>query len=284
MNSSVGYDVFEKVVEAAGGIPVLLKQVKNSVIKYDSNGQVVGEEIETSGALKQSFADKIKNKNYAETNVENVLDGIDGVFMIGGEDISSTLFKVPEKVANAGEKLDAARDISDYIIMAYCMDNDIPIISVCRGMQIMGIVAGSGYIQEIRDYYEANNSDYTNDIHRALLATNGERYVRHDVELVGRNSHMYEIVGADILKSVSSWHHQAVGSLDGTELVQTARTIYNGVEITEAIEHPGKKFCVGVQFHPENEVKLVLCDKQNTPADYDIALRFFKKLVECANF
>lgn len=277
------YDDYKRVIEEAGGTPVFLDIVRSKAVHYDSTGQVIQEELEESGTLKQPYADKIKAKIYEDTNISEVLKGIDGVFMTGGEDISPTLFKVPEKDANGGEKIDAARDVSDFMIMAYCMDKDIPIISVCRGMQMMGVVAGAGYIQELRDYYKSQGSEYTVDVHRSIGGTPTDRFVRHDVELIGRNTHLFEIVQASTMRSISSWHHQAVGSLEGTELIQSARTIYNGVEITEVIEHPKKKYCIGTQFHPENDVKIVLCDKKATPADYKVALKFFQELVKYAS-
>ena len=66
------------------------------------------------------------------------------------------------------------------------------------------------------------------------------------------------MVNADVLQNVSSWHHQAVKSVEGTGLTVTAKTTLNGVDIIEAVENKDKTFCVGVQFHPENDCSLVL--------------------------
>ena len=277
-----GYEPLKKVVEEAGGIPVLLPMVTSEAVKYDDTDQVISEELDAHGVLKQAFADEIKARDYAKTNVVEVLKDIDGIFMIGGEDISPTLFKVPEEFANS-EDIDAARDVSDYILMAYCMDKDIPTIAVCRGMQMMGVVAGTGYIQDIRDYYKAQGQEYTIDFHRDPLGTPDNRVVRHDVELVSKESHLFKIVQADVMKNISSWHHQALDKLEGSGLILTGKSSYNGVEIIEAIEHPGKKYCVGLQFHPDNDVKLVCYDKKTTPADYEIALSLFKNLIKYAS-
>lgn len=277
-----GYEPLKKVIEEAGGLPVLLPLVISKAVKYDGTGQVISEELDTNGVLKQAYADEIKARDYAKTNVAEILKDIDGIFMIGGEDISPTLFKVPEAFANS-EDIDAARDVSDYILMAYCMDKDIPILAVCRGMQMMGVVAGTGYIQDIRDYYKVQGHEYTIDFHRDPVGTPDNRVVRHDVELVSQASHLFKIVQASIMKNISSWHHQALDKLEGSGLVLTGKSEFNGVEIIEAIEHPGKKYCVGLQFHPDNDVKLVCYDKKTTPADYDAALSLFKNLVKYAN-
>lgn len=281
-SNTYNYEGFKKVIEEAGGIPVVLNQVTSKAVKYDNAGKILGKELEASGMLKQRYADKIKAKKFAKTNVEETLKGVDAVFMIGGEDISPSLFKVPQKEANHGEEINATRDVSDYTLMAYCIEKDFPIFAVCRGMQMMGIVSGVTFIQDIPDYYKAKKVDFP-EIHRMPPGTPNRTYARHDVELMGKDSHLFEIVKAGTITNVSSWHHQAVDSLEGTGLVQTAKAVYGGVEIMEGLENPNKKYCVAVQFHPENDVKLVAYDKKTTPADYETALSFFKNLVKYAS-
>ena len=115
--------------------------------------------------LKQEYADQIKAKNLANSNVGEAMAGIDGVFFTGGEDVSPTLFKVPQKEANMGEEINATRDISDYTLMAYCLSKDVPTLGACRGMQVMSIVSGTGFIQDIPAYYQAKGKTY-DDSHR----------------------------------------------------------------------------------------------------------------------
>lgn len=275
------YTNFKKVIEAAGGIPVELKQVVSKDVSYNKDSSVAATDLEKSGMLKLSFADKIKARKYGHTNVKEVLKGVDGVFFTGGEDISPTLFKVPQKEENRGEGINAARDISDYTLMAYCIDKNVPTFAVCRGEQMMGIVSGVEFIQDLPDYYAAKGVAY-NDLHRMPVGTPNRTYARHDVELTTKNSHLYDIVGSMELKNVSSWHHQAIKNLNGTDLIQTARTIDNGVEIIEGIENPHKKFCVAVQFHPENDCNLAIAQGKPEKAlcNVDICLNFLKTLVK----
>ena len=88
---------------------------------------------------------------------------------------------------------------------------------------------------------------------------------------------------ADVLQNVSSWHHQAVKSVEGTGLTVTAKTTLNGVDIIEAVENKDKTFCVGVQFHPENDCSLVLYQGKEAPCDFDTCLAFFENLVAYAS-
>jgi len=280
-SNTQNYAAFKKVIELAGGVPVELKQVSSKAVEYDKTGAVAAKDLEPSGMLKQKYADVIKSRKYAKTNVAEVLKGVDAVFFTGGEDVSPTLFNVPEKEANKGEGINATRDISDYTLMAYCMDKNIPTFAVCRGEQVMGIVAGCKFMQDIPIYYASKGAVY-HDTHRMPVGVKNRTYARHDVEITNTKSHLYDIVGANSLANVSSWHHQAIADIKGTELVQTARTIKDGVEIIEGIENPHKTFCVGVQFHPENDCKLVLVEGKTSPCNVDVCLNFFKTLVKYA--
>lgn len=64
-----------------------------------------------------------------------------------------------------GEEINATRDISDYTLMAYCLSKDVPTLGACRGMQVMSIVSGTGFIQDIPAYYQAKGKTY-DDSHR----------------------------------------------------------------------------------------------------------------------
>ena len=280
-SNTQNYAAFKKVIELAGGIPVELKQVSSQAVDYDQTGKVASKDLEPSGMLKLKYAKVIKSRKYGKTNVAAALKGVDAVFFTGGEDISPTLFAVPEKEANKGEGINATRDISDYTLMAYCIDKNIPTFAVCRGEQMMGIVSGCKFMQDIPTYYASKGAAY-HDTHRMPVGVPNRTYARHDVEITNTNSHLYDIVGAKSLANVSSWHHQAIEDIKGTDLVQTARTIKDGVEIIEGIENPHKTYCVAVQFHPENDCKLALVEGKKAPCNVDVCLNFFKTLVKYA--
>lgn len=282
-SNTQNYAAFKKIIEMAGGVPVELGQVKTSAVSYDSNGKIEDKYIYPSGMLKEEYADAVKDNKFDSTNVSEVMKGIDGVFFTGGEDISPTLFKIPQKEANMGEGINATRDISDYTLMSYCQKHDIPTFAVCRGEQMMGIVGGVTFIQDIPTYYKDQGKTY-DDLHRVPAGTPNRDYARHDVTVFAIPSHLYGIVGSTYLPNVSSWHHQAILSLKGTSFIQTAETVDNGVSIIEGIEDPYKTFMVGLQFHPENDLKQVYVNDKD-PKDYmdkDISLKFFQELVKAA--
>lgn len=284
-SSTQNYDSFKTVIRAAGGNPVELDQVTSTAVAYDKDGKILDSYLEESGMLKQKYADQIKAKNLANSNVGEAMAGIDGVFFTGGEDVSPSLFKVPQKEANMGEEINATRDISDYTLMAYCLSKDVPTLGACRGMQVMSIVSGTGFIQDIPAYYQAKGKTY-DDSHRMPADAPDRDYARHVVDIIETDSWMYDIVGADKLENVSSWHHQAVTDVAAdTGLTVVAKTTVDGLDIVEAVENQSKTFCLGVQFHPENDAKLALHDNKPEEAkcDPDVCLTFFQYLVSYAS-
>ena len=278
------YDSHKTIFKTVGAIPVELDQVTSTAVKYDAEGKIESAYLEESGMLKQEYADKVKEKDLTASNVGAVMQAIDGVFFTGGEDVSPSLFKVPEKEKNEGEEINATRDISDYMLMAYCLEKDVPTFAVCRGEQMMSIVSGCTFIQDIPNYYKEQGKTY-NDTHRMPADAPDRTYARHDVTIDQNASKwLYKIVGSTELKNVSSWHHQAVGGVEGTNLTVVSTATYDGVEVIEAVERQDKTFCLGVQFHPENDCKFVLYTKTPEKAlcDYETCLNFFRTLVEYA--
>lgn len=170
------------------------------------------------------------------------------------------------------------------MLMAYCLEKDVPTFAVCRGEQVMSIVSGCTFIQDIPNYYKEQGATY-NDSHRMPVGAPDRTYARHDVVInKDASKWLYKIVGSTELKNVSSWHHQAVGGVEGTNLTVVSTATIDGVEIIEAVERQDKTFCLGVQFHPENDCKFVLYTKTPEKAlcDYETCLNFFEMLVEYA--
>ncbi|MBQ7867187.1 MAG: gamma-glutamyl-gamma-aminobutyrate hydrolase family protein [Clostridia bacterium] len=229
------------------------------------------------GMLDLPSADRLRQNGWRCSDVQSVMDGVDSVFFSGGEDISPTLLEVPHPSSNNGEPYCAARDVSDYLLMSYCLDNDIPLLAVCRGMQMLTVVSGGSLIQDIGNECAANGLIY-NDTHRMPETVSGRDHARHDVEVTDPFSHFGRIVAAEGLANVASWHHQAVTRLENTPLKVTGVHSANGLTVVEAVERTDQAFAVGVQFHPEVTCRHVLVDQANDPCDYDTCLRFFKEL------
>ena len=272
-------------IRAAGGEPVLLDQMRPVGFEYDSTG-ISDRYVDRDGMLLQPYADIVKRDTYHGTAADEVMQGVDAVVFLGGGDVSSTLFAQPQPWhAIAGEgRADATRDVSEYLTMAYCLDHDVPVLGLCRGMQMLGIVSGAPLIQDLDTYYRTMGKTY-HHLHRMPRDAQGNRYYTpHDVTVTDRHSLLYSITLADTIRDVPSWHHQVLGDVTGTPLRVTAVTPTDGVDIIEAIERTDKRFALGVQFHPEEAVRKHLDHKPDATRfmPLDEALAYFKALIRAA--
>lgn len=270
-------------VEAAGGTWVMLDQVFSPDLPYDDQGRLTAGVAET-GALDESSAKYLRCNTWRGSNAADAVQDVSAVLFTGGEDISPTLYYVPEEWHGIEEERDynAERDVSDYLTMTYCLDQDIPMMGFCRGMQMLAVVSGGEVIQDIPTYFDGLSLDYQYE-HRNQKATpdSYRDYAPHTVE-VDPDSLLYDMVGTATLSGCPSWHHQAAKSVENTRLVVTGTTETEGIPMIEAIERTDKTFAVGVQFHPEAALVKNLDDAENKAdyLDHDTALSVFQYLVQ----
>lgn len=269
-------------IEAIGAKPVLLGQVRSTDLSY-TDGKIDAAHLDENEILLLDDANNIKRYTHSHSNAADVMQNIDAVVFTGGEDISPTLFATPEPWhgIEAEKDFNITRDVSDYILLSYCIDNDIPTLCICRGAQMLGVVAGAPLIQDIPTYYAGLGIDY-NYIHRYNKSNPdaAKEYISHPSVVTRKNSLFYDIIKTDTLHGCPSWHHQAIGDLSNTSAVVTATTISQGVEIAEALEIPDKEFIVGVQFHPE--YVMAKEDSGGKYMDKSTTLRFFEALAHAA--
>ena len=276
---------YERVIlsiEQAGGEAVILPQLHPAGFDYDDM-VLCPKYVDEMGVLCPQYADIVKRDTYHGTDAEVLLAGVQAVVFLGGGDISSTLFAVPQTWHGLTDDspADATRDVSEYLTMAYCLDHDIPVLGLCRGMQMLGVVSGASLIQDLGTYYEGLGKPY-HYLHRMQRDAAGKRYYTpHDVVVTDSTSLLYGLVGADIIRDVPSWHHQVVGDVTGTPLRVTGITPTDGVNIIEAIERTDKHFALGVQYHPEEAIRKHLTGQPDADRfmPLDEALKYFTALI-----
>lgn len=275
----------DRVVQAiklAGGEAVMLEQVRPAGFGYDSLTLQL-KHVDANGVLLPREAEQVKRTTWHGSNAAQVLEGIDAVVFLGGGDISSTLFRNPQQWG--GETCDATRDLSEYLTMAYCLDHDIPVLGLCRGMQMLSVVSGATMIQDLGTYFGVQNVEY-NNLHRSISDENGNRhYVHHDVVITDKQSLIYNIMIDDSIKNVPSWHHQVVGDVTDTSLKVTGVTPTQGYDVIEVVERSDKTFALGVQFHPEEAVRKHLADEIDAKEFMRLyeGLNFFEELIKAVN-
>lgn len=167
---------------------------------------------------------------------EEVVSLLHGLLVIGGSDVTPEHYGEPQHPATGG--MHAMRDLAEMALIRAALDADLPFLGVCRGVQLLNVVRGGTLVQHV--------PDVVGDPLRHRAGRPG-RYSRHDVE-IAPGSHLGELLG--LRSEVLSHHHQAPGRL-GAGLSIVARDA--GDQLVEGLEDPERFFCVGVQWHPEED-------------------------------
>ncbi|MGX8706893.1 MAG: gamma-glutamyl-gamma-aminobutyrate hydrolase family protein [bacterium] len=271
-----------RAVEEAGGTWVMLDQVCSADLAYDEAGKLT-EGVTALGSLDESAGKRVRLNSWRGSNAAGAVGSVSIVLFTGGEDISSTLFYAPEPWHGIVAEIDycAERDVSDYLTMSYCLDNDIPVMGFCRGMQMLSVISGAEMMQDVPAYFAENGVTYGYE-HRNQKATpdSYRDYAPHVVQ-VAEGSLLYSLAGVAELTGCPSWHHQAVKNVDDTRLIVTGTTDTNGIPMIEAVERADKTFALGIQFHPEAALVKHLNSAENEAdfMDYDTAVSIFRYLV-----
>ena len=113
-------------IEQAGGDYVLLPQVMSVDLKYDKDGKLKTGAAST-GALTKAAGKLIRTNGWHGSNAALTVENVDAVVFTGGEDISPSLYFTQKKWHGIEEERDynAERDVSDFLIMEYCLDESI---------------------------------------------------------------------------------------------------------------------------------------------------------------
>jgi putative glutamine amidotransferase len=172
-------------------------------------------------------------------SVEEVLTGADAVLLPGGSDINPSIYgEAPHEQFDAAEP---GRDAFEVALARRALEADLPLLAICRGVQLLNVACGGTLFQDIPDQVPNALNHNVRDTPVSIA---------HDVWMTSGS--LVERVMRDRLDgdtyAVNSRHHQAVKTV-GEGLVVSA-TAPDGV--IEAIEDPTKRFCLGVQWHPEN--------------------------------
>jgi putative glutamine amidotransferase len=168
------------------------------------------------------------------------LSKLDGVLLSGGGDIDPAIYK--EARHEKTNEPDTTRDGFEMELARLAIANDVPMFGVCRGLQVMNVAAGGTLIQDIPSEV---NHPLGHQIDVPLYAIAHEIWVARESALAKMMDE--ELGGGEVLQ-VNSRHHQAIKqTAPGFEVSATAP---DGV--IEAIERPASRFCVAVQWHPEN--------------------------------
>lgn len=169
-----------------------------------------------------------------EKALVSLLDTLDGIVLSGGADID------PDYLGE--EPLDCIsinprRDNQELMIVRLAVARQIPVLGICRGIQVLTAALGGKLYQDIKTQHDRPCIEHSQTIARGLPS--------HDVQLV-KDSLLYGFFGKETL-AVNSFHHQAVKEVPAGFRV----TAIAPDGIIEGMESTGYRPILGVQWHPE---------------------------------
>jgi putative glutamine amidotransferase len=158
------------------------------------------------------------------------------LLLSGGTDVDPKIFgEVPHTALG---RIDGPRDPFELTLAREAVRRDVPVLGICRGLQVLNVALGGTLIQDI-----------PSDVEGALVHDTGDDRVviGHDV-VIESDSRLSQLLSTSRV-GVNSFHHQAAKRL-GEGLTVSATSPDDGV--VEGLEMRERKFVVAVQWHPEN--------------------------------
>jgi putative glutamine amidotransferase len=172
-----------------------------------------------------------------------LLSELDGVLLTGGGDVDPVLYG--EDRHATVEDAEPGRDEFEIDLVKAARERGVPIFAICRGVQVLNVACGGTLVQDIPSQVKGAL------VHDLPVPPNQSYSLAHEIWLEKDSllsNLMRERLSDTDACEVNSRHHQAVKDLAPGFLVSA--TAPDGV--IEAIEDPAKRFCLGVQWHPEN--------------------------------
>ena len=171
---------------------------------------------------------------YTIKNTDSILALADGIILTGGEDINPLEYDDTSNIKVCG-KINFSRDTLERKLFDFALDNKIPLIGVCRGMQMMNVASGGTL------YGDIPTEIGTEVIHR----NNGEVY--HEIALCDTSSLIFPIETDTIM--VNSWHHQGLKIMPN--YLRVIARSFDGLAEAVVMDRSIHPFMIAVQFHPE---------------------------------
>lgn len=170
------------------------------------------------------------------STLEAIAAHLDGLLLSGGGDLDPRHYG--EQAVEACGAPEADRDETELWLSRWALDRRLPVLGVCRGLQVLNVVLGGSLYQDVPTQYDRPPL-------RHDCAGEVRDHIAHEIE-IAPDSKLAGILGVT-RDGVNSFHHQALKAIgDGLRVVATAED-----GIVEGAEIPEQPFVVAVQYHPE---------------------------------
>ncbi len=167
----------------------------------------------------------------SEDGVEETLQALDGLLFSGGSDLDPDLYDQEPHDETSG--VHEQRDRAELALLEAALQRDMRVLAICRGSQVLNVARGGDLVQHLPDVVGDEKHKHTPG-----------SYADHDVT-VEDGTRLASLLGDRA--PVKSHHHQGIGRIG--EGLRIAAHAEDGT--VEAVEDPGRRFAVGVLWHPE---------------------------------
>jgi putative glutamine amidotransferase len=185
--------------------------------------------------------DDIEIINLIESeDLESDMARIDALLLTGGPDIEPGRYQHPEAVEKC-EVMDIPRDEAEFRMLELAEERELPVLGVCRGLQVVNVYYGGTLIPHLPDILSgsyAHSKDGEVDRRHAVEVTPGSLLFKATEELEGE---------------VNSAHHQAPGEI-APGMIATAKATDGVIEALEWSDSARRPYMLSVQWHPERMV------------------------------
>ena len=168
---------------------------------------------------------------------EEALSGASALLLTGGEDVDPALYgEEPDR--EAGLELNRPRDDMDLYLLRQALERDLPVLAICRGMQLLNVAFEGKLIQDLPGHKgDMKDGDWEPAYHQVYLSP---------------GSKLAAILGSGGFLRLNSIHHQGLREPQKAPvLLATAYSLEDG--LIEGLESPAHDWVIGVQCHPERE-------------------------------
>jgi putative glutamine amidotransferase len=168
---------------------------------------------------------------------KELMRGIGGLLLPGGPDVDPVLYRA-EPDPDAGLEVCRPLDDLDLRVLEYALAHDMPVLAICRGMQLLNVAFGGQLIQDLPG-------------HRAEQQDERQAPQKHIIYLAP-GAKAAAIIGSAGFFRVNSWHHQGLREAQRSpRLMSTAYSVDDG--LIEGLESPEHSWVIGLQCHPERQ-------------------------------
>jgi len=190
---------------------------------------------------------------------EETLSQASGIVLTGGPDVHPGRYGKDYDTVRC--YLDPVRDTLEFYLIEYARKNNIPVLGICRGMQILNVAYGGTLFVDIPEDYGTEVAHSSDSL-----------YCYHEVDF-NKGSRLYNISGVES-DETNSYHHQGV-DIPAKDFVVTARAKDGFAEAMEWKSNQDKPYLMAVQWHPE---------RLDNKTSKQLAIDFINHCKEFANF